>query len=66
MLFVPVFWVRCLCFACLGGTHIKKSFVVGWLDGFLRLKDKGLVTAFMLAFEQTLVTIMVLYLMYVN
>ena len=51
MLFVPIFWVRCLCFACLGGTHIKKSFIVGWLDGFLRLKDKGLVTSFMLAFE---------------
>ena len=35
-LFVANFWIRVLCFGIFGLTQVKMSFILAWIDGFVR------------------------------
>ena len=54
------------CFAAFGATTVKQNIMLSWMDGFIMKKDKSILTGLVLCFEQSIVTILILYLLFVS
>lgn len=58
------YWVRMLCFIVFGLTQVKMSFILAWIDGFVRQKDKSVVNGIVICLDLSVMTIVVAYLLY--
>jgi hypothetical protein len=53
-----------LCFIVFGFTQVKMSFILAWIDGFVRQKDKSVVNGVVICLDLSVMTIVVAYLLY--
>ena len=66
IIFIPVFYIRLICYAVMGACQLKNSGCYGWLYDLLETKHKAVASGFLTGFDSLSMTIIPLYFLYLN
>lgn len=65
-LLIPIYFVRLVCLAVLGGCALKNATSYAWLFGLIMSKDISVVCGFLNAWDLSTITVMVCYFLFIS